>query len=149
MIKEKIGFMAALLVPLILTACGNSAEERSLSLDHKVPSYEVLTDSLVVDKLQEVNLSVRVADESGLYRLVFSYGDWMLNEIIYMEKAPEEYLFETSIAIPENAKTSWEEITTYHDGSTAKITQSYHKLTLSVTDVNMNVRTVPIYVKVR
>ncbi|MDD3078801.1 MAG: hypothetical protein PHH37_06825 [Paludibacter sp.] len=147
--KIKFEYIIFLLSAFMFIACGDSAEETSFSLDHKVPSYEVLTDSLLVNQSDSVEIKVKVSDESGLYRLVFAYDDWLLNETVYLDNSPKEYLYEIKIGIPEDAETEWKESVTKNDGSTEAITQHYHKLLLTATDACLNVRVIPIYIRVQ
>lgn len=148
---KKIKFVSLILLlsTMAFIRCGNTADETSSLLDHKVPSYEVLTDSLLVHPSDSVEIRVKVTDESGLYRLAFSYDNWLLNEIIYPDNSPKEYIFKTKIKIPDNAETEWQEAAIDNDGSTYEITQNYHKLLLAATDIYRNVRTIPIYIRVQ
>lgn len=147
--KSILYTMLICFISLVFTACGDNAEEISLGFDHEVPSYKVLTDSLSVDPLQQVELKVEVSDNEGLKRLVFSYGDWTINQAMDLEGTPKSYTFTTALTIPQDAEKEWEEEIQRHDGTYYTITQNYHKLTLVATDINMNARTIPIYIKVK
>ncbi len=134
---------------LVFYAC-ESSEDISKGFDHEVPTYRVLTDSLVVQTGQTVALKVEIADNAGLKKVVFSYGNWFLFESIALDELgnPKSYVFETSITIPDDAEKQWSEELIRQDGSKRTITQQYHKLILEATDINMNVRNIPIYIKV-
>lgn len=146
---KKIKYVILLTISIFLASCIESAEDRSLSLDHKVPSYKVLTDSLLVNKSDSVEIKVKVSDESGLSQVLFSYGDWLINEKINLALSPKEYLFQTKIKIPADAETEWQETITANDGTSKTITQHYHKLQLYATDVFLNVRIIPVYIRVQ
>lgn len=148
--KHTFLYLTILFVATIsLASCGQSAEDISYGFDHEVPQYKVLTDSLVVDPLQGVTLIVEVSDNVGLKRLEFSYSDWKLMEAHNISDSPRKLTFETSIHIPIDAEKVWQEKVTQNDGTIVTITQTYHRLTLLATDVNQNVRRIPIYIKVR
>ena len=134
---------------LVFYAC-ETAEDISAKMDHEVPSYKVLTDSLIVHAGQIVNIKVEVSDNVGLDKLVFSYGKWLLRESVSLKElnCPKSYLFETTLIIPEDAVKEWDEEVITNTGTSYKITQHYHKLNLEATDKNMNVRNIPIYIKV-
>jgi hypothetical protein len=130
-------------------AC-ESAEDISNGMDHEVPSYKVLTDSLLVQAGQNVEIKVEIADNAGLSKVVFSYDNWLIRESFDLleEKYPMSYTFTTVVAIPDDAAQVWEEDEVLNDGTTIKIRQQYHSLNLEVTDINMNVRNVPVYIRV-
>jgi hypothetical protein len=131
-------------------ACETS-EDISLGTDHEIPSYRVSTDSLQVQARQTVTIKVEVSDNAGLNKLVFSYGNWLIRESVSLAEwsYPKDYTFETSIVIPVDAATEWQEEVILHDGSKKNITQHYHQLQLEATDINMNVRTIPVYIQVK
>lgn len=149
-IKE-IKYILLTLLALVFYACGESAEDISFGYDHEVPQYEVLTDSLVVDPLTTVDLKVRISDNEGLSKYVFSYGNWAINKAEELDKAGiiKEFLFEMTITVPADAEKEWEETVIEKDGATRTIIQTYHKLEMTITDINMNVTKVPVYIKVR
>jgi hypothetical protein len=139
---------------VILAALGfyacETSEDISFGLDHEVPSYRVLTDSLQVQTGQTVEIKVEVSDNSGLSKVVFSYGDWLIRESISLAdfNFPKNYTFQTAIIIPADAAKEWQEDVILNDGSKKTITQHYHKLLLQATDVNMNTRNIPVYIQV-
>ena len=137
-----------ILIALATFVACETSEDISFGLDHEVPSYRVLTDSLQVKKGQTVTIKVEVSDNAGLSKVVFSYGDWVIREAIMLDEKPKSYTFETSILIPDDAATEWQEGIILNNGSKQTITQHYHKLLLEATDINMNVRNIPIYIKV-
>lgn len=139
-------------LPVFFYAC-DSAYDTSMKSDHEVPSYKVLTDSLTVKPGQNVGLKVEVSDNEGLQDLVFSYGDWSIMESLSDDlrqlNYPKTYLFEATITVPDDAKEEWIEDFERNDGSVIKIVQHYHKLNLDATDINMNFRNIPIYIRVQ
>jgi hypothetical protein len=141
--------LTIILSALMFYAC-ETAEDISLGMDHEVPSYQVLTDSLVVHPGQTVEIKVNVTDNAGLSKLVFAYGNWLLRESVTLDELnyPLSYSFTTSLTIPEDAEKEWEEDFVQNNGATLKIVQQYHKLILEATDVNKNVRNIPVYIKV-
>lgn len=146
--RKRIIYTLVVSIVVFLSSCGETAEEISAGMDHEVPSYKVLTDSLVVSPLQEVQLKVEISDNAGLSRIVFSYGNWGLNSAINIEGSPKTHLFETTVTIPQDAAKEWVESVTENDGTIVQKSQTYHKLVLTATDINMNVKAIPIYIKV-
>lgn len=147
--KNKIFITICLITAFGFFACETS-EDISFGMDHEVPSYTVLTDSLTVPAGQAVEIKVDVWDNAGLKKVVFSYGNWSLRESVSLDEAgnPASYRYETTITIPDDAEKEWEEDVVLNTGNSIKITQRYHKLNLEATDINMNVRNIPIYIKV-
>lgn len=140
-----------LLLLFVMESCETS-NDISFGLDHAVPSYEVLTDSMVVSPLDEVQLKIRIADESGLLKLKFSYSAWAIEENIELKENgfPLEYVFERTIVVPADAKKQWDETIYLNDGSSQVIKQQYHRLIISATDTKQNTRDViPVYIKVQ
>lgn len=131
-------------------AC-ETAEDLSKRLDHEVPFCKVLTDSLIVYAGQSIEIKVDVSDNAGLDKLVFSYENWFLRETVSLRELnyPKSYRFETRLVIPDDAEKEWEEEVITNTGASYKITQCYHKLNLEATDINMNVRNIPIYIQVK
>ncbi len=149
MIKyNRFTYLFLFILATLFYACGDSAEDVSFGYDYKVPKYEVLTDSLIVEPLQTIEIKVRISDNEGLNKYVFSYGDWAVSKAEELN-GMKEYLFEMSITIPADAKKEWEDTFTEKDGTVRSIVQTYHKLIMLVTDVNMNVTNVPVYIKVK
>lgn len=126
-----------------------SADDISKESDHEVPQYEVLTDYLEVPRGQSVTLKVNVSDNEGLSQMVFSYGSWAISEKIYVENNAKSYSFERTIEVPADAAIEWNESLIENDGTEVPFIQKYHKLTLTVTDINMNVRVIPIHISVK
>ena len=131
----------------------DSAYDISMKFDHEVPSYKLLTDSLIVSPGQNVAIKVEVSDNEGLAELVFSYGEWnimeSLSDALRELSFPKSFTFETSIIIPDDARKEWIEDLERNDGSIIKIVQNYHKLNLAATDINLNVRNIPIFIRVQ
>ena len=112
---------------------------------------EIITDSLLVHPGQTVDIQVEVSDNAGLAKLVFSYSNWSLRESVSLsnQNYPKTYTFTTSVTIPDDALTEWSEDKILNDGTTVKITRYYHPLNLEATDINMNVRNILVYLRVR
>jgi hypothetical protein len=146
---SKIVFAIIVLFSLVFSACETS-EDISFGMDHETPSGQVMTDSLRVLAGQTRGIQVIVSDNAGLSKLVFSYSDWTIRESVSLAEwnYPLSYIFETTITVPEDALEEWEEEVVLNDGSTKTIIQRYHKLNLEATDVNMNVRNIPVYIRV-
>jgi hypothetical protein len=142
-------FIAVALFGGAFYAC-ETAEDISNDMDHEVPSSVVLTDSLLVQAGQTVEIKIDVSDNAGLNKLVFSYGNWRLRESVSLEELnhPKTYRFETRLTIPEEAEKEWTEEAIMNTGDVYTVTQRYHKLNLEATDVNMNVRNIPLYIRV-
>lgn len=146
--KKKIIYTLVVSIVALLSACGETAEDISYGMDHETPSYKVLNDSAVVSPLQEVQLEIEVSDNAGLKKVIFAYGDWNLNEVIELDGSPATYVYKKTITIPADAAKEWVESVKENDGTIVEIDQTYHKLTLTATDINMNVKIIPIYIKV-
>lgn len=146
--KTYLRIALSLVFAAIVSSCGESAEDISFGYDHEPPKYTVLTDSLAVTPLQQVPLKVEITDNEGLRKLSFSYGDWSIVKAVTIEGSPKSYVFQDTITVPADAIREWTESVTLNTGGTMTVSQTYHKLTIEATDVNMNVRTIPIYIKV-
>ena len=148
--KNIVSIILGSFILMFFYAC-ESSEDISNKLDHEVPSYKVLTDSLLVHRGQTVDIQVEVSDNAGLAKLVLSYSNWSLRESVSLsdQNYPKTYTFATSVIIPDDALTEWSENKILNDGTTVKITQHYHQLNLEATDMNMNVRNIPIYLQVQ
>jgi hypothetical protein len=103
-----------------------------------------------------INISVEISDNEALKTAELSYSPWLFSKYINFANpegdtplTPQSYTYTAQITIPENAVTvPWIETFYFNDGSSIKYIQSYHKLVLTVVDVNMNTRTIPIFLKV-
>lgn len=119
-------------------------------------NLEVITlPTITATKGSTIDISVDISDNVALKTAEISYGNWLFSKYINFTNPegdiplkPKSYNFTAQVVVPENAVTSpWLENYYFNDGSSMKITQSYHKITLTITDVNMNVRIIPIFVK--
>lgn len=103
-----------------------------------------------------VELSIEISDNVAVKTAELSYSSWLYSKYINFANpvddiplTPERYTFVASITVPANAVTTpWIETYNFNDGSTMKYIQSYHKLTLTVVDVNMNSRSIPVFIRV-
>jgi len=132
----------------------------SLLLWGVVPQTNLETISLptlTVSKGDSISISVVISDNVALKTADLAISDWLFDKYINFSnpegnipKTPQSYTFTAKVGVPLNAVTTpWLEDYYFNDGSSMKITQSYHKLTLTVTDINMNQRIIPIFVKVQ
>lgn len=102
-----------------------------------------------------LQLSVVLSDKAGIKTAELAYSAWLYSKYINFANpegdiplTPLSYTFNADIEVPATAVTApWTETFTFNDGSTLLISQSYHKFTLTVIDVNMNKRIIPVYVK--
>jgi len=117
---------------------------------------KITLPTVTASKGSTVDISVVISDNVALKTAELSYPNWLFSKYINFTNPegdiplkPKDYTFTAKVAVPDNAVTTpWLESYYFSDGSTMKITQSYHKLVLTVTDVEMNVRIMPIFVKV-
>jgi hypothetical protein len=113
--------------------------------------------TLTVSKGDSITVSVVLSDNVALKTVDLAYTNWLFDKYINFSnpsgdipKTPKSYTFTTKVGVPLTAVTTpWLEDYYFNDGSSMKITQSYHKLTLTVIDVNMNQRIIPVFVRVQ
>lgn len=112
--------------------------------------------TVTASKGSTIGISVVISDNVALKTAEISYPNWLFSKYINFTNPegdiplkPQSYTFTAQVVVPDNAVTSpWLESYYFNDGSSMKITQSYHKIVLTVVDVNMNTRIMPIFVKV-
>jgi len=112
--------------------------------------------TVTASKGSTIDISVVISDNVALKTAEISYPNWLFAKYINFTNPegdiplkPKSYTFTAQAVVPDNAVTTpWLESYYFNDGSSMKITQSYHKIVLTVVDVNMNVRIIPIFVKV-
>jgi hypothetical protein len=125
-----------------------------------VPTTNLETISLptvTATKGSKLTMSIVLSDNVALKTVELSYSTWLLSKYINFSNpegdiplTPKSYTFTTEIDIPADAvSTPWIENYYFNDGSLIKITQPYHKISLTVTDVNLNKRIVAIFVKIQ
>lgn len=146
----KIGWILVSLLIVLFTGC-ETTDDILDTLDHTVPAVQFNPDTLEVTAGEKVTINALLSDESGVQRIEFTYGNWKLNTIVDLSNEPVQttYTFTTEITVPEDALKSWEEKEYYNDGTSLVITQTYHKLLLTVWDKNRNLRKGYCYVKVK
>lgn len=146
----KIGWILVSLLIVLFTGC-ETTDDILDTLDHTVPAVQFNPDTLEVTAGEKVTINALLSDESGIQRAEFTYGNWKLNTIVDLSNEPVQttYTFTTEITVPEDALKSWEEKEYYNDGTSLVITQTYHKLLLTVWDKNRNLRKGYCYVKVK
>lgn len=146
----KIGWILVSLLIVLFTGC-ETTDDILDTLDHTVPAVQFNPDTLEVTAGEKVTINALLSDESGIQRAEFTYGNWKLNTIVDLSNEPVQttYTFTTEITVPEDALKSWDEKEYYNDGTSLVITQTYHKLLLTVWDKNRNLRKGYCYVKVK
>lgn len=103
-----------------------------------------------------IDISVVLSDNVAVKTVELAYADWLFSKYINFSNpeeniplTPKNYTFSAQVPVPSDAVTQpWIETFYFNDGSTMKFIQSYHKLSLTVVDINMNERTIPIFVMV-
>lgn len=102
------------------------------------------------------DVSIEISDNEALKTAELSYSSWLYSKYINFANPeegiplePQSYTFTAEITVPDDAETTpWIETFYYNDGSSIKYNQSYHEFTLTLVDINMNTRTIPIFLKV-
>ena len=113
--------------------------------------------TLTVSRGDSITVSVVISDNVALGKVDLAYTNWLFDKFINFSnplgdipKNPKSYTFTAKVGVPLTAVTTpWLEDYYFNDGSSMKITQSYHKLTLTVIDINMNQRIIPVFVRVQ
>jgi len=146
----KIGWILVSLLIVLFTGC-ETTDDILDTLDHTVPAVQFNPDTLEVTAGEKVTINALLEDESGIQRVEFTYGNWKINAIADLSAEPVQpsYTYTTEITVPVDALKSWEEKEYYNDGTSLVITQTYHKLLLTVWDKNRNLRKGYCYVKVK
>ena len=120
-------------------------------------NLETLTlPTVVATKGSTIDISVEISDNVALKTAELSYPNWLFSKYINFANPegdiplkPQRYTFTAQVEVPATAITvPWLESYYFNDGSSMKISVAYHKLLLTVVDINMNSRVIPIFVKV-
>lgn len=117
---------------------------------------KITLPTVTAAKGSTLGISVFISDNVAIKTAEFSYPNWLFSKYINFTNPegdiplkPQSYNFTAQVVVPADAVSiPWLENYYYNDGSSIKITQSYHKIVLTVVDINMNVRIIPIFVKV-
>ena len=117
----------------------------------------IVLPTLVATKGGKFTLSVILSDNSALKSVEMTYSAWLVSKYINFSNPegdiplnPKSFTFVAEIDIPADAiSTPWIENYYFNDGSLIKITQPYHKITLTVTDINLNKRVIPVFIGVQ
>ena len=117
---------------------------------------KITLPTVTASKGSTLGISVVISDNIALKTAEISYPNWLFSKYINFANPigdiplkPKSYTFTAQVVVPANAVSSpWLESYYFNDGSSMKITQSYHKIVLTVVDINMNTRIMPIFVKV-
>lgn len=147
--KISILIISQLIMVFAFIGC-ESAEDISRSFDMEVPTCKVQNDSSVVAAGSTVDLKIQLSDNVGLSKIEFAYDAWTVSESVNLadQGNPKSYLYQVSVKVPVTALVSWSETVYRNDGSSYVTTQLYHKLTLKAYDVNGNLRTTYVYIKI-
>lgn len=131
---------------MFMASCGDPNDD----FDMRSPQATIPVDTFEVNRGATVNLEALLTDESGVESCILNYGNWKISQEIKLKEMgyPTSYNFSTSIVVPDDAEYSWLEDYQKHDGTIFKITQTYHKLSLTFYDVVKNKNVVYFYVKV-
>lgn len=103
-----------------------------------------------------VDISIAISDNAALKTAELSYSAWLYSKYINFSNpegdiplTPKNYTFTAQVTVPDDAVTvPWVETFYYNDGSSIKFTTAYHKFILKLDDINMNTRSIPIFLKV-
>jgi hypothetical protein len=146
----KLTFIALALAVCLFQAC-ESTEDVLNNIDHTVPSVMFNPDTLEVVAGATATINAVAEDGSGIQRIEFTYGDWIINKIVDLTAEPTtvSYSFSTEITVPAEALKEWQEDKYFNDGTSIKVTQQYHKLALSCWDKNRNLKKEFVFIKVR
>jgi len=117
---------------------------------------KIVLPTVTAAKGSTIDISVVIRDDVAIKTAEISYPNWLFSKYINFTNPegdiplkPKSYNFTAQVVVPADAvSTPWLENYYYNDGSSIKITQSYHKIVLTVTDINMNVRIIPVFVNV-
>lgn len=109
-----------------------------------------------VAKGATLEISVVLSDNDALKTVELSQSDWLYSKYINFSNpegdiplTPKSYTLTAQVPVPSTVKTEPEVVKFYYnDGSPISYIMTYKQLTLTVVDVNMNKRTIPIFVKV-
>lgn len=121
-------------------------------------NLEVITlPTVTASKGSTIDISVIISDNIALKTVEMSYPNWLFAKYINFANpegdiplTPNSYTFTAKVQVPDDAITTpWLENYYFNDGSSMKITQSYHKIVLTVVDINMNTRIIPVFVQVK
>lgn len=117
---------------------------------------EISLPTVTASKGSTIDISVEIIDNEALKTAELSYSDWLFTKYINFSNPegdvplePKSYTFTAQVTVPDDAVSDpWIETFYFNDGSTMNYLQKYHKLELTLVDVNMNSRTVPIFLEV-
>jgi hypothetical protein len=143
-------FYSIITILLFIAVSCETPEDILNNLDHQVPEITFETDTLVIAAGANGNARVTVEDEAGVERIEFSYGAWQINQIFNLseEGNPASHSVDLEFTVPVDAETQWDETFYFNDGSSIEILQQYHKLLVNSWDVNRNMNTAILYVKI-
>lgn len=144
--KTILKLFSALCIIVIMVSCGDPNDK----FDMRSPQASIPVDTFEVNRGAVVDLRAVLADESGLESCLLAYDKWKVSKEIMLKDLgyPASYDFSMAVAVPVDAEFSWKEDYQKHDGTIFKITQTYHKLSLTFYDAVKNKNTVYFYIKV-
>ncbi len=146
--KNIFSLLVVVCMAIFAISCDHDLNE---GFDISSPQASIPVDTFEVNKGETVQLKAMLSDESGLESTLFSYPAWKVSEENKLRESgyPTSYEFTFDVLVPQDAAISWLEDYQKHDGATFKITQTYHKLSLTFYDRVKNKNVVYFYVKVR
>ena len=144
---KKIFSIISLGMIILLTSCGDPND----NFDMRSPQADIPVDTFEVNRGDVVRLEAVLTDDSGIESCNLNYSKWKVSQEFKLKELgnPVSYHFQAEITVPEDAEYSWLEDYQKHDGSIFKITQTYHKLSLTFYDTVKNKNVVYFYIKVK
>lgn len=137
--------LLSLLVLVSFISC-ESAEDISFGLDHKVPEITFSSEKTEVKRGEQTSIDIFVSDEAGLSSVDVSYSGWGVQSSKKLD-GQVDYSETLTIEVPSDALLEWEETKYRNDGSAYTEIETYHKFTVTATDVNLNKRKSYFYIK--
>ncbi len=144
--KYLVKIMFAVCIASFVVAC----EDPNDAFDMHSPQATIPVDTFEVHRGEAVTLNATLSDESGLWSYKLEYAKWKVVQevLLHEEGSPATYQFTADIIVPDDALFEWEEDYQKHDGSTFKVKQTYHKLSLIFYDAVKNKNVKYFYIKV-
>jgi hypothetical protein len=117
----------------------------------------VVLPTLSVARGATLTVSVVLSDNTQLKSVEMAYAPWLFSSYINFANpegdiplTPKSYTYTVNIQVPADAENvPWLENFFLKDGASYRVVNVYHKMELTVFDVNQNRRTIPIFVKVK
>ena len=135
------------LTGIMMAACKYDPNE---GFDMTSPQAKIAVDTFEVHRGATVELKATLTDASGLLSCTLSYSAWNVTNEVQLQNSgfPKKYEYSFVVTVPDDAEYSWIEDYQNNDGSIFKITQTYHKISLTFYDAVKNKNVVNFYIKV-